>query len=83
MFVLLYENVTSFKKLEIHKIFWTFIFEICKETDRQADRQTDKQTDKPVGFYSLIAPTERPQFGMPPSFDRCTPPGRRSIRISY
>ena len=39
---------------------------------------------KPVGFYSPIAPpvpnapsSECPQFRMPPSFDRCTPPRRR------
>jgi len=37
--------------------------------------------NKPVGFYGLIAPpvanapsSECRQFGMPPSFDRCTPP---------
>jgi len=32
-----------------------------------------RHTDKPVGFYGPIAP----QFRMPPSFDRCTPPRRR------
>ena len=43
-----------------------------------------RHTDKPVGFYGPIAlpVTKAPsseclQFGMPPSFDRCTPPRRR------
>jgi len=36
------------------------------------DRQTDRQTSRWVFTARL-----RPQFGMPRSFDRCTPPRRR------
>jgi len=41
----------------------------------QGSLKSDRQTDKPVGFCAPSS--ERPQFGMPRSFDRCTPPHHR------